>query len=59
VTVRAMLDKGIDPEKERKLRVNFTQRILTSLHDLRKTGEVERIGYGRGVRWRLSEVTAS
>ena len=55
VTVRAMLDKGIDPEKERKLRVNFTQRILTSLHDLRKTGEVERIGYGRGVRWRLAE----
>jgi hypothetical protein len=54
VSVRAMLDKGLDPDADRKLRADFTRRILVSLHDLMKTGEVERIGAGRGVRWRLA-----
>ncbi len=53
VTVRAMLDKGMDPEAERKVRADFTRRILVSLHDLRKAGTVEKVGHGRGVRWRL------
>jgi hypothetical protein len=53
VTVQAMRDKGMDPETNRKLRADFTRRILISLHDLRKTGVIEKIGHGRGVVWRL------
>jgi hypothetical protein len=53
VAAQAMRDKGLDPDADKKLRVNFSQRILTSLHDLRKAGEVIKSGDGRGVRWRL------
>jgi hypothetical protein len=52
--VKAMLDKGLDPIAEAKLRVSFSQRILTSLHDLRRAGKVERIGSGPGVRWKIA-----
>jgi hypothetical protein len=55
VTVRAMREKGLDPETDRKQRADFTRRILVSLHDLRKAGTVEKIGAGRGVRWKLRE----
>lgn len=54
VSVQAMRDKGLDPEN-RKLRRDFTRRILVSLHDLRKAGAVEKIGHGRGVVWRLTD----
>lgn len=54
VAAQAMRDKGLDPEADTKLRINFAQRILTSLHDLQKKGTIERIGAGRGVRWRLA-----
>jgi hypothetical protein len=56
ITVRAMREKGLDPESDRKLRTDFTRRILVSLHDLKKNGTVEKVGHGRGVRWRLVEV---
>jgi hypothetical protein len=56
VTVRAMREKGLDPEADRKQRADFTRRILVSLHDLRKAGTVEKVGAGRGVRWKLREV---
>jgi hypothetical protein len=52
---RAMLDKGLDPTLNRKLRTNFAQRFLTSLRDLRKVGKIDRVGAGKGVRWRLTE----
>jgi hypothetical protein len=55
VTVRAMREKGLDPEADRKQRADFTRRILVSLHDLRKAWTVEKIGHGRGVRWKLAE----
>jgi hypothetical protein len=55
VTVRAMRDKGLDPEGDRKLRADFTRRILVSLHDLMKAGTVEKVGHGRGVRWKVKE----
>jgi hypothetical protein len=50
VTMQAMRDKGLDPEN-RKLRADFTRRILVTLHDLVKAGAIEKIGHGRGVRW--------
>lgn len=52
---KAMLDKGLDPDADKKLRVSFTQRFLTSLHDMRKAGKVEQVGSGNGVQWRLAE----
>lgn len=52
VTVRAMTEKGLSPESDRKLRADFTRRILVTLHDMRKAGVVEKIGHGRSVRWR-------
>ena len=55
VTVQAMKDKGLDPEN-RKLRRDFTRRILVSLHDLRKAGAILKIGHGRGVTWQLNQV---
>ena len=55
VTVRAMREKGLDPEADRKQRTDFTRRILVSLHDLRKVGTVDKVGHGRGVRWKLAE----
>ena len=54
VTIQAMKDKGLDPEN-RKLRRDFTRRILVSLHDLKKAGAVTKTGHGRGVTWRLKE----
>ena len=53
VTVQAMRDKGMDLETEKRLRADFTKRILITLHDLRKNGTVEKVGHGRGVVWRL------
>jgi hypothetical protein len=55
IAVQAMRDKGLDPAKDRKLRSDFIRRILVSLHDLRKAGEVEKVGHGRGVIWRLKD----
>lgn len=51
----AMREKGLDPESDRKLRADFTRRFLVTLHDMRKAGTIEKIGHGRGVRWRLVE----
>lgn len=51
VAVLAMREKGLDPEKDRKLRTDFCRRILVTLHDMLKAGQIERIGHGRGVRW--------
>jgi len=56
VSVRAMQDKRLDPDNDRKLRTDFNKRILVSLHDMMKAGQVERIGKGRGVRWKLARL---
>ena len=53
VSVKAMQDKGLDPIVDRKRRSDYTKRILVSLHDLKKAGTVEKIGFGRGVKWKL------
>jgi len=59
VAVLAMREKGLDPEADRKTRSDFIRRILVSLHDLRKTNMVEKVGHGRGVIWRLKEAARS
>ena len=53
IAVRAMRDKGLNPLTDRKLRVDFNRRVLVSLHDLHKANQVEKVGHGRGVVWRL------
>lgn len=55
VAVQAMRDKRLDPEKNHKLRTDFCRRILVTLHDMRKAGQIEKVGHGRGVRWHLLE----
>jgi len=55
IAMQAMRDKGLDPKADKKVRIHFAQRILTSLHDLRRIGTVARIGEGKGVCWKLSE----
>ncbi|MGA7713169.1 MAG: hypothetical protein WCA81_14790 [Rhizomicrobium sp.] len=52
VAVQAMKDNGMDPDADRKTRADFIRRILVSLHDLRKAGMIEKMGHGRGVRWK-------
>lgn len=55
IAVRAMKEKGLDPENNRKLRSDFIRRILVALHDLRDADEIEKVGHGRGVVWRLKQ----
>jgi len=45
----------MDPLADRKMKADFTRRILVTLHDLVKAKTVEKIGHGRGVRWKLSQ----
>ncbi len=54
ISVQAMKDKGLDPDKDRKIRTDFNRRILVSPHHLVKANVVEKVGHGRGVVWRLS-----
>jgi len=55
IAIVAMQDKGMDPLADRKMKADFTRRILVTLHDLVKAKTVEKIGHGRGVRWKLSQ----
>lgn len=59
VAVQAMIDKRLDPEKNRKVRADFNRRILVTLHDMRKADMIEKIGHGRGVRWQSRKESPS
>lgn len=50
----AMKTRSI-PETDNQVRRDFVARFLNTLHDLLRRGMVEKIGSGRGVRWRLAE----
>lgn len=52
VAIQAMKDKGLDPVSDKAVRRDFVRRILTTLHDLKRYGYVEKIGFGNGVRWK-------
>lgn len=58
ISIKALVDKGKDPLMDKKLKSDFTRRILCTLHDLTKAGTVEKIDSGRGVRWRLQDSNA-
>ncbi len=50
----AMASRNI-PESDNQVRRDFVARFLNTLHDLLRRGMVEKIGRGRGVRWKLAE----
>src|SRR5207249_4472983 len=53
VAVRAMIDKGMDPERDRETRKDFVQRVSLQLGDMARKGKIERIGKGPSLRWRI------
>lgn len=55
VTVKAMDDKGVGPGDE-KIRRDFLKRFHWTLGRLVTNGDVVRIGYGKGVKWRLRDL---
>jgi hypothetical protein len=50
----AMAARNI-PESDNQVRRDFVAHFLNTLHDLLRRGMVEKIGPGRGVRWKLAE----
>ena len=55
IAVQAMRDKKLDPERDKRLRVDFVRRILQTLDSLeRRYGRVIKSGNGRGISWNLS-----
>ncbi len=53
LAAEAMADKGFDPS-DGTTRRDFAHRFGMCLHDLLRQKTVERIGRGKGVRWRLA-----
>jgi len=54
IALQAMLDKRLDPDDAR-IRKNFRHRIEQSMYTMaRRNGLVERIGWYRNVKWRLT-----
>jgi hypothetical protein len=45
--------QGLDPETDRVTRTDFVRRVTLQLNDMYRKGKVEKIGSGRGMRWRL------
>ena len=48
-----MSKKGI-PEDNRHVRRDFVNRFHNMLHHMRRRGQTEKIGNGKGVRWKLA-----
>jgi hypothetical protein len=44
IAVKAMKDEGLDPGAEQRIRTDFTRRILVTLHGLRNSDGIDRIG---------------
>jgi hypothetical protein len=53
ITRKALADKGLSFE-DRLVRTEFCRRITMQLQHMARKGTVERVGFGRGVRWRLA-----
>ena len=52
IAVKAMADKGLDPGDE-ALRADFMRRFHWTLGRLQRDQRLDKIGHGKGVRWRL------
>lgn len=51
----AMAEKQI-PATDRATRRLFNMKFMPALHDLKRRGIVEKIGHGKGVRWKLAPI---
>jgi hypothetical protein len=54
VARQAMADKGLNFEGDRRTRIEFARRITMQLNHMARRGMVEKVGSGRGVRWKLN-----
>jgi hypothetical protein len=54
VAVAAMRDKKLDPDSDPVTRTDFVRRVTMQLNDLARKGQVEKLGKGRAVRWKLA-----
>jgi hypothetical protein len=54
LALAAMADKGF-PETDRQVRREFVSRFMKALHNQERRGTIQRIGKGRGVRFKVAE----
>jgi hypothetical protein len=54
LALAAMADKGF-AESDRQVRREFVSRFMKALHNQVRRGTIERIGHGRGVRFKVAE----
>ncbi len=54
IAKQAIEEKGFSFE-DRRVRTEFCRRITMQLNHMQRRGSVEKIGAGRGVRWKLAE----
>ena len=52
----AMRRKGLNPETDVRVRIDFVKRIARVLHDMGKFDKIERVGRGKPARWTLKGV---
>ncbi|HJU17100.1 MAG TPA: hypothetical protein VJ770_11595 [Stellaceae bacterium] len=55
VALAAMLDKGLDPESDPVTRTDFVRRVTLQLNALAGKGQIEKVGRGRAMRWKLAK----
>jgi len=53
IAVRAMRDKGLDPDNDPATRTDFVRRVGLQLGDMQRKGKVERRGRGKALHWCL------
>jgi hypothetical protein len=54
IAIKAMRDKGLDPEADPVTRTDFVRRVTLQLNDMFRKRKVEKIGRGRAMRWKLA-----
>jgi hypothetical protein len=55
VAIRAMRDKGLDPDSDPATRTDFVRRVGLQLGDMLRKGKVTRMGKGRALHWRMAD----
>lgn len=58
IAVKALIDRKLDAEDPR-LRSDFILRVARALGQMRKKGQVQQIGAGKGSKWKLSEMSSN
>jgi hypothetical protein len=52
IATQAMRDKGPDPKADSATRADFVRRVTLQLDEMQRNSEVEKLGRGRGIRWK-------